>query len=307
MTAGTDADRRVVYGALFAQSLMASGTHIVARVIAQQVDAFTLTLVRSLIAAALMGGIVLLRVRRPVFRREDMRLLLSLSFLAIPVNQFLFLLGMRYTIPSNAALLYATTPLFVLLFSRLFLREPMSRRKIAGVALGFVGVTIVIFERGYTASMDYLFGNVMVFLAVLAWALYTVYGKRLIHQYGSLQASASTLIIGTLLFLPIGLIPAIRFPYETLSATGWMQILYLAVITSVLSYFLWYYALARAEAGKVALFTNLQPVLTTLLAVLLLGQTITVKEGGGIVQQRSFGAAAAPAVKPAATATKAGR
>ena len=55
-----------------------------------------------------------------------------------------------------------------------------------------------------------------------------------------------------------------------------MAILYLAIITSVFSYFLWYYALGRAEAGKVALFTNLQPILTTILAVILLGQEITL-------------------------------
>jgi drug/metabolite transporter (DMT)-like permease len=55
-----------------------------------------------------------------------------------------------------------------------------------------------------------------------------------------------------------------------------MAILYLALITSVLSYFLWYFALGRAEAGKVALFANLQPILTTILAVLLLGQEVTV-------------------------------
>jgi len=48
------------------------------------------------------------------------------------------------------------------------------------------------------------------------------------------------------------------------------------VITSVVAYLLWYYALSRAEAGKVAVFTNLQPLLTTVLAVLLLNQDVTV-------------------------------
>ena len=85
-----------------------------------------------------------------------------------------------------------------------------------------------------------------------------------------------TLIIGTVMFLPIGIVPALRFPFETLTVFSWMQILYLAVITSVFSYFLWYFALGRAEAGKVALFTNLQPILTTVLAVVLLGQEITM-------------------------------
>ena len=254
---------------------MASGTHIVAKVVVRDVEPFTLTLVRSIISTLAMGLILILRGRKPVIRREDYRLVFWLSFLAIPVNQFLFLYGMKYTIPSNAALLYATTPIVVIVFSHYFLKERLTRQKLAGVILGFAGVTIVIFERGVSASMEFVYGNVVIFVAVLAWALYTVYGRKMIVKYGAIEASSVTLIAGTLLFIPFGLIPALRFPYEQLTAANWMQIGYLGVVTSVFAYLLWYYALGRIEAGKVALFANLQPILTTILAVVLLGQGIT--------------------------------
>ena len=263
---------------------MASGTHIVAKVIVQTVDAFTLTLVRSVISAIVMGLILLFRGGPIRIWREDRRMLLLLSLLAIPVNQFLFLFGMRYTTASNAALLYATTPILVLIFSRFFLGERLTTVKIAGVILGFVGVMTVIFERGISASMEYLLGNVLIGVAVMAWGLYTVFGKRLIVRYGAVEASSMTLIIGTVMFIPMGAVPALHFPFDTLSLSSWMQILYLAVITSVFSYFLWYFALGRAEAGKVALFANLQPILTTILAVLLLGQQVTLAfVVGGII------------------------
>jgi drug/metabolite transporter (DMT)-like permease len=264
-----------VYAILVLQSLMASGTHIVAKLVVRDVEPFTLTLVRSLISALAMGLILTLRGRMPVIRREDFRPVLWLSFLAIPVNQFLFLFGMRYTIPSNAALLYATTPIVVLVFSHYFLGERLTRSKVVGVVLGFTGVTIVIFERGVSASMEFVYGNVIIFCAVLAWALYTVYGRKLIVKYGAIEASSVTLIVGTVLFIPIGLIPAVRFPYELLTAANWLQIGYLGIVTSVFAYLLWYYALGRIEAGKVALFANLQPLLTTVLAVVLLDQSIT--------------------------------
>ena len=265
-----------VYAVLLVQSLMASGTHIVAKVIVREVDAFTLTLVRSVISALVMGLILLFRGGPIRLWREERKMLLSLSFLAIPVNQFLFLFGIRYTTASNAALLYATTPILVLIFSRMFLSERLTSVKIIGVILGFAGVMTVIFERGISASMEYLLGNVLIGFAVMAWGLYTVFGRRLIVRYGAVEASSMTLIIGTLMFIPIGIVPALHFPFETLSSSSWMAILYLAIITSVFSYFLWYYALGRAEAGKVALFANLQPILTTILAVLLLGQEITL-------------------------------
>jgi drug/metabolite transporter (DMT)-like permease len=264
-----------VYAILVLQSLLASGTHIVAKVIVRDVDPFTLTLVRSLISGGAMGLILLLRGKMPRIRREDYRLVFGLSLLAIPINQFLFLVGIRYTIASNAALLYATTPIIVLVFSRFFLGERLTRRKILGVVLGFTGVTIVVFERGVSASMEFLIGNLIIFVAVLAWALYTVFGRKMIERYGAIEASCVTLIGGTILFIPIGLLPALGFPYGTLTGANWMQILYLGIVTSVISYLLWNYALGRIETGKVALFSNLQPILTTVLAVVLLGQGVS--------------------------------
>lgn len=265
-----------VYALLLIQQILSSGTHIVAKVIASRMDPFSLTLLRSILSALIMAGILMLRGGFPAIAREDRRLLLWLSFLAIPVNQFFFLFGMRYTIPSNAALLYATTPILVLLLSRLFLGERMSGVKIVGVIVGFVGVMIVIFERGVSASMEFLVGNLLIGVAVVAWALYSVFGKILIARYGAVGASSMTLIIGTFMFLPLGLWSTVTFPYASLTAGNWGEILYLAVITSVVSYFLWYFALGRIEAGKAALFSNLQPILTTIMMVALLGQGITV-------------------------------
>ena len=191
---------------------------------------------------------------------------------------------MKYTIPSNAALLYATTPIIVLVFSHFFLGESLSGLKVAGVIMGFAGVTIVIFERGFSASMEYVFGNIVIFVAVLAWALYTVYGRKMIVKYGAIETSCLTLIGGTLLFLPVGIVPALRYPYWTISASNWAQICYLGIVTSVFSYLLWYFALGRIEAGRVALFSNFQPIIVTLLAVTLLGQSVTAAfVVGGII------------------------
>jgi drug/metabolite transporter (DMT)-like permease len=172
-------------------------------------------------------------------------------------------------------LLYATTPIFVLLLSRLFLRERLTRKKIVGVILGFAGVAIVIVDRGVDARYGPGSGDFFIAIAVVTWALYTVFGRRLIMQYGAMTSTSMTLIVGSLMFFPIGIWTAADFPFASLTTVAWLQILYLGLITSVVTYFLWYYALARIEAGKVALFSNLQPILTTLLAVIFLGYSIS--------------------------------
>ena len=70
-----------------------------------------------------------------------------------------------------APALRAATPIVVLVFSHFFLGEGLTRQKIVGVILGFAGVTIVIFERGASASMEFVSGNVIIFVAVLAVVL----------------------------------------------------------------------------------------------------------------------------------------
>ena len=95
-----------VYLVLFFQSLIASGTHIVAKVIVKDIDPVTLTMLRSLLAALALLMMVIWRRSNFRFAREHYKTILLLSFLAIPVNQFLFLTGMRYTTPANASLLY---------------------------------------------------------------------------------------------------------------------------------------------------------------------------------------------------------
>jgi drug/metabolite transporter (DMT)-like permease len=266
-----------VYVILLFQSLIGGATHIVAKVVVADVDPFALTLIRSLISSLAMLLILLVRRRPLAITRESHLLVAGLSLLTIPVNQFLFLYGMQFTAPSNAALLYATTPIFVLVFSYVLLRERLTGRKVLGVVVGVSGVMIVIFERGVSTSEMSFVGNLIVVVAVTAWGLYTVYAKRLIGKIGPIEATALTMLCGTIMFIPIGIVPALNFPFGGLSMSSWLQILYLGIITSVLSYILWYYALARIEAGKVALFTNLQPVFATVLAVLVLDQDITAQ------------------------------
>jgi drug/metabolite transporter (DMT)-like permease len=203
-------------------------------------------------------------------------MLVWLSLLAIPINQYFYLYGMKFTLAANGALLYATTPAFILVFSRIILGEPMTQYKIIGVIIAFIGVGIVIVERGIDFSSDYFFGNVMILIAVIAWALYAIQGKRMIGRYGSFHVSSLTIITGALLFAPPGMASLAWFDVSTISVNNWFGILYLALGTSVVGYVLWYYAIGKFDMTKVAVFANAQPILTTILAVIFLDQPISM-------------------------------
>jgi drug/metabolite transporter (DMT)-like permease len=116
-----------VYIVLVLQMVIASGTYLIAKTVARDIEPFALTMLRNTIAAIGLIGIYFLREKKIRIERADRHRIILLGFLAIWMNQFLFLFGMRYTTPANAALLYAATPIFVMLFSYFMKKEIRSQ------------------------------------------------------------------------------------------------------------------------------------------------------------------------------------
>jgi drug/metabolite transporter (DMT)-like permease len=273
-----------VYVVLVLQQLIAAGTHIVAKTVVQDIEPVSLTFFRSILTAALLVIVLLIRRTRWRIERRDYLSLIGLSLLAVPINQFLFFDGISRTSASNAALLYATTPVVVLVLSRFILKELLTWKKVVGVIIALIGVTFIIFEDGFELNSSHTYGNLLLMVAVLAWSLFTIFGKPMIQKYGAFYVTSLVLIIGMVLYLPIGLLFGGRVSLSSLSAKDLEGLLYFAVGTSFLGYFLWYFALGRMEAGKVAIFSNAQPFLTTLLAVVLLSQSVSPTFAlGGVV------------------------
>src|SRR5437667_3732243 len=116
-------------------------------------------------------------------------------------------------------------------------------------------------------------------VGVIAWAVYTAEGREVVGRLGAFPTIAWTLIAGTVLYLPLGLgallVPSYRADIARASTAAWWGVAYLILMTSVVAYLLWYWALAHLAAARVAIFTNLQPLATALLGQLFLGERMT--------------------------------
>jgi len=265
-----------VYAVLAFQIFLASLTHIIAKSVVRDVDPLALTCMRGLISAVGFFGILLLRRTKISLKSILTPSILIVGFLAT-FNQFIYLYGMKYTTAANGALLYATSPILVLILSRFLLKEKITAMKLLGIVLAFIGVVLVIFERGIDTSSEFLLGNIMVFIAVLTWSLYTIYGRPLVLQHGALPATALANFAGLVLLLPFGAYSSCTYPIDNLAMNDWYGIIYLGVGTSVVGYLLWYYALRRIEASRLAVFANGQPIVTALLSIVFLQATITMQ------------------------------
>src|SRR5689334_22720541 len=152
--------------------------------------------------SAVVALFALLAVRRELrVPRGSLAALALLGFVGTTLNQGLFLAGLRRSIAAHGALLYAATPTVVLLIALARGQERASPRRTAGIALAFGGVAYLLLGRGLTFDPRWLLGDALIFLAVIAWAVYTTRGKELIARLGALRVTAWASLFGTLCFL----------------------------------------------------------------------------------------------------------
>jgi drug/metabolite transporter (DMT)-like permease len=266
-----------VLAALLLHVLVSAGTFIVAKLALGQFDPLALAQLRFVLAGVGLFALLLARGElRPAALRGSWGALALLGFVGTTLNQGLFLVGLGHSTPAHGALLYAATPIVVLTIALLRGQEKASRRRAAGVLLAFGGVAFLLLGRGLTFDPRWIGGDVLIFLAVVAWAVYTTRGKELIARLGPLPVTAWATAFGTLFFLPVGVPALLRQDWARITPGGWWCLAYIALLTSIVSYLLWGWALARIEASRVAVFTNLQPIVTALFAFALFGEPLTL-------------------------------
>ena len=276
---------RSVVAALLLQVVIGGGTFLVAKAVVGLLPIPTAVMWRYFISTAVFLGILAVLPGPMLPPRRALGTVAFLGFLAGPLNQGLFFWGIAHSTPAHGALLYALTPLGVYLYALARGREQASPRAAIGILLGFSGVLVLLLARGTRALSGVFVGDLLILGAVAAWVVYTADGKPFIGEFGAVRATAWTLIAGTVWMLPLA--PFVLQPALVWGSGAGVKglILYLAFLSSVASYLLWYWALGRTEASKVAIFNNLQPVATAVASWLVLGERIgwEVGVGGALV------------------------
>jgi drug/metabolite transporter (DMT)-like permease len=271
--------------ALLGQTVISAGTYLVAKRTLSELTPVTLVLCRFAVCASLFMAMLAFAGQPKLPPTEAWARVLFLGVLAGPVNQGLFFWGLARSRPAHAALLYALTPVGVFVVSLLRGSERPRLRALLGITLAFSGVLVLLIGQGLMDGVGPLKGDLAILAAVLAWVLYTSEGKELTSRHGFFRASAWTMTAGAIATLPLAPAGFDLSAVTGASGVAWAGILYLGVLTSVVSYLLWYFALGRTDASKVAVFSNLQPVATALAAWAVLGDPLSVEllVGGAMV------------------------
>jgi drug/metabolite transporter (DMT)-like permease len=221
--------------------------------------------------------------RRP-FARQDFPRLIVVSLCGITFNQFFFITGLSRTSVAHMAVFIAISPILVLIFAVIAGQERFTIGKSAGMLIAMAGVLALELSKTDSGISTPL-GDLLAFLGVVAFSIYTVAGKKFATQYGSVPMNLLSYSIGAVTLLPLSFVERSSFQAANVSATAWLSLAYMVIFSSVGTYLIYYYALAHMPASRLTTFTYAEPVLATILGYFFLGEPITwtLGAGGGLV------------------------
>lgn len=239
----------------------------------------TLAFLRVILGAVTLFAFLRFTKPHRQFSRAEWR---SFTILGvwIAVTLLTQFVGTDLTNASQGSLLTVLTPVFTLLLGIALLGESLSGRKIGGIVLAAVGTVLVIAGQYdlTTIAAGNLLGIVWLLVASFGWAAYTVYGTPLVRRYSALETATYSTIIATPIMALAAVFELVSLGIDPTSiplSPGIVgAVLYLGVGSTALAWYLWYRGVKHLEAGVVAAFFFIQPVVGSILGVAFLDETL---------------------------------
>ncbi|MFC1572116.1 DMT family transporter [Candidatus Eisenbacteria bacterium] len=198
--------------------------------------------------------------------RQDGWRILIVGLLSVPGYNLTLNWGQARVPPATASLLIATNPIFTYLLAMFLLDERPRWAKIIGLTVSFLGVYGLLRVQHGQFGGGYVVYALVVLIAPACWALATVIGKPLTARHDPLLFTYAATGVGSLPSF-IALAAGAGETHQVLAsmnATGWIALLHLSILCTILGFAIWFWALRHLPASSVAAFVFLNPPLTLL-------------------------------------------
>ena len=242
----------------------------------------TLTFLRFVFADVLFLGYLAIRKgERVVPPRKDWLPLLALGFLGFTGYHLFLNLGESNpdVTAGTAALIIASDPAFIALLAVPLLREKIHSLRAAGIVLAFAGLAVMILfaAPGSQLRFSLSVGALEVVPSVVFTAIYLVLGKNYLARYRPFVFVAYTILLGTVLTLPIVIAvwPTFVHDLATLSWAGLLPVLFLSICPTFIGYSLWFRAVERMPAAAAGAWLYVSTLIAVTGGILLLGEPVT--------------------------------
>lgn len=261
--------------ALIITNIIWGGASPIFKFALQNIPPFTLAFIRFFFAGLIFLPFVLKDFKKKIDFKTWVEVFL-IGFFGIFINITFFFLGLKKTESINVPIIASGGPVFLYIFSVVFLKEKPIFKVFLGMMTALFGVLVIVFSPLFFDGKEFVFGevegNIFIILATLGTVLATLIGKNLLKKINPYFVSAFSFLISSVLFLIFVPQELSNWSFSDLNLNGWVGIIYGIFFSSALAYFLYYYGIAKLQAQEVGVFTYIDPIIAVIIAYFLLAE-----------------------------------
>ena len=271
--------KKVYMAPLMGTFLCWGSLYVVSKIALKTVPPVTLLALRYIVAIPVLFVILALRGKLTRMTRKDVMTAAAIGVTGYFMSFCLQMLGISRLTGSISSLLGAMNPIFIPVLASFYLKEELTRAKVLCVAVSMLGVVMII---GVNGTVDIL-GALLMLVSVFLWSTTSIIIRRISGKYDPMQIA----MLGMVFALPLTgawaalelKTAAFSLPLESLLA-----VLFMGIVGTAVAHTLWNTSLSLMDASFCSMFYPMQPLMSSVLGVLILGETVTLNFViGGIV------------------------
>ena len=203
---------------------------------------------------------------------KDLLKLLGASLLAIVFNQGCFIFGVGLTSPVDASIITTSMPLLAMVLAAIYLKEPITGKKVLGIAVGATGALLLILgshqvSEAKAAGNHYIWGDLLVLLAQFSYALYFVLFKNFVNKYSLITIMKWMFTYAFICALPFSYNDLLHTEWKSLQNTEIGALVFIVVGSTFISYVLIVIGQKNLRLTVAGMYNYVQPLVASIVAV----------------------------------------
>ncbi len=272
------------YGALTTAAMVWGGSVVAQKVALGPFSPVETSVFRGLGALLILIPLWLWKEGGGQFSKNDWGTFFVLG-LGVLGNHLLVLFGLQFIGAGSAGVIIGASPAITAFLSSLILKDISLRLIWPGCVISFIGVVVITGQSGIEGTgSNPLLGGILVFLALVSWALYTIGCRKIMDRFSPLTVTWTTLMMSLVFEIPLLSMnhKVLGAGIESVPALGWVALVYVMVFATALGQQAWLYGVDGVGPSRAGIFGNLVPVSALFFSFLILGEPVGGREIGGV-------------------------
>ena len=189
---------------------------------------------------------------------------------ALVFNQGIFIFGLSLTSPIDASIVTTTSPIITMIVAAIYLKEPVTNKKVLGIFIGAMGALILILSsQAVSAGGGSIWGDLLCMIAQLSFSIYLTVFKGLSQRYSAITINKWMFIYASICYIPFSYQDIASIKWDSISTAAIYQVLYVVLCGSFIAYICIMTAQKLMRPTVVSMYNYVQPIVASIAAILM--------------------------------------